>query len=551
MSTSKQEPDSQAPKSKAPRPVRPIQRMGRSFTVGLQLLLFLIVIISANYLSCARHKRIDLTERKEFTLSDRTEKLLSSNAVQKRESPIRIIAVIRRASPHFSRIHNLLDEYQSHGGKAVTLEFVDPARQTDRTLEIANTYNQPYIEDMIIVDGRNTLPTAQTGQEATTTGNDPSSTEASPSDATSPSSQPESLKEKQQQLSAHVRTVRVKDLYIEEVDQFKQRFIASWQDEDVISSSILGSIEGTPRKVYFATDKSNLEASDGRPAWQVLANMLWQQNIQLTPMRLADIDRIPDDAEGLALIAPQYDLDERELKVVTEYWDRPQSSILVTLDPNAKLNQLRIFLRNYGITPRTDRVITVQSKQTLSNVRALFTRGPDVNLDLGGKSTVFDGQTCSLEVRENDDLLTNRRIVPIALIQAADGWWGETRFKSENPTFNPEEDTPSPVYISAAVLRGQANSDATANLLSKMVVIGNTDFLSSNNTRPEQADFVKSSVNWLMGREELIGIGPRKLYRHKITLLDSHSTFINQLVLIFLPAIAILTSLIVWNIRRV
>lgn len=520
--------------------IRPIKRLGQSLTVIIQLLLFIVVVLSANYLSCARHKRIDLTETKDFTLSDLSKKLILSEAIQNRKTPVHIIAVIRRGSPHYSRMHNLLDEYQSQANGAITLEFVDPARQTDRTMEITNTYHQPYIEDMIIVDGRTSMPKVETQPTPAIDGSSPKPVAKSSTDK----------EKKKQDLSAHVRTVRVKNLYIEEADQFKQRFIAAWQDEDIISSSILGAIEGVPRKIYFAADKSNLEAKDGNPAWKSLAHILWQQNIILTPIRLTDIDGIPDDAEGLALIAPQYDLDDREVKIVTEYWNRPQSSILVTLDPNIRLKNLRIFLRNYGITPRNDRVITTQSKQTLSNVRAIFTRGPDVNLDLGGKSTVFDGATSSLEVRENDDQLTNRRIVPIALIQAADGWWGETRYQDELPVYNQEEDTGHPVYMAAAILRGQATSDTTKNLISKMVVVANTDFLTRKNTRPEQADFIKSSINWLMGREELIGVGPRRLYRHKLTLLDAHNTFINQLVLIFLPTAAIFAALLVWNMRR-
>ena len=83
-----------------------------------------------------------------------------------------------------------------------------------------------------------------------------------------------------------------------------------------------------------------------------------------------------------------------------------------------------------------------------------------------------------------------------------------------------------------------------------MVIIGNTDFISEKNIRPEQADFIKSSINWLIGREDLIGIGPKKLHRHKITLLDSHHSFINQILLIYLPSILILISLFIWNIRR-
>ncbi|BDS08930.1 hypothetical protein NT6N_39700 [Oceaniferula spumae] len=527
---------------------RPIRRLGHSILVAIQVVAFCIVLISVNYLSCARHSRIDLTERQDFTLSDFTSKLLKGTSVQDRKEPIRIIAVIRRGSPHYSRMRNLLDEYNRLGGDSVELEFVDPARQTDRTLEIAQIYGQPYIEDMIIVDGRSAEAESAAapktdGETSATDETDQGKTAEAAKDATGDQAD-------LQQLSAHVRTVYVKQLYLEELDQFRNRFIAAWQDEDVITSSFIGAIEGRPRKIYFAADKSNLEASDGEPAWKVLASLLWQQNIQMVPVRLTDIQSIPKDAEGLALIAPQYDLSERELKMVTEYWDRPRSSLFITLDPSVELSNLRIFLRNYGITPRNDRVISVENKQTLSSVRAVFTRGAEINLDLGGKSTVFDGTSNSLEVRENDDQLMNKRIRPIALVQAADGWWGETRYKEENPVFNPEEDHTAPLYLAAAILRGQATSDDTAQLVSKMVVISNTDFLASKNTRPEQADFVKSSINWLVGREDLIGIGPRKLHRHKITLLDSHNTFISRLLLIFLPGAVILTSLIVWNVRR-
>jgi len=516
---------------------RPVSRIGRSILVTIQIVAFVIVIISVNYLSCARHSRIDLTERQNFTLSDFTSNILKGDSIKGRKSPIKMIAVIRRGSPHYSRMRNLLDEYKRLGGDSISLEFVDPARQTDRTLEIEQLYGQPYIEDMILVDGRSEEPKAKA---------------ASAPDTAAPPAPSETPVEKtdQQQLSAHVRTILVKSLYLEELDQFRNRYISAWQDEDVITSSLLGAIEGKPRKIYFAADKGKLESADGEPAWKVLYIMLGQQNIQLIPIRLTDIESIPDDAEGLALIEPQYDFDAREIKIVNEYWDRPKSSLLITLDPSVELNNLRIFLRNYGITPRNDRIISVQAKQTLSKVRASFARGAEITKDLGEQATIFDGSSSSLEVRENDDQLMNRRIRPIALIQAAEGWWGETRYKAENPVFNKEEDHGGPLYLAAAVLRGQATSDDTAPLVSKMVVISNTDFLSAKNTRPEQADFVKSSINWLVGREDLIGIGPRKLHRNKITLLDAHNTFISRIVLIFLPLAALLTSLIVWNVRR-
>lgn len=526
-------PDSPAPTSTA----RPVRRAGKSIIIAIQVVLFVIVIIAANYLSCANHRRYDLTERQDFTLSDFSAKYINSNAVQKREAPLQIIAVMRRTSPHYNRIYHLLDEYARLGKNAITLELVDPLRQTDRTLEIESAYGIRYIEDMIIIDGR-----PETGKQTES----PDEPQSAPGESSAATNGDNAETDKKQQLSSHVRAMHISDLYLQD----NRRAIIAWQDEDVITSSIIGAIEGVPRKIYLAVDKINLDADAGDPAWLILAEMLGQQNVQLVPIRLAEMDSIPEDAEGFALIGPQYDLNDREMKILSDYWDRQQSSVLVTLDPTARLDNLRIFLRSYGITPRRDRIMTTRNGQAISNVQAMFSRGAEINSDLGGKSTVFEGYSCSLEVRENDDRLLNKRIQPIALVQAAADWWGETRFNQQNAQYDSEEDHAPPLYLSAAILRGQATSDETSNLVSKMVIIGNTDFLASRKTRPEQADFIKSSVNWLIGREDLIGIGPRKLHQHKITILDAHNSFITQVVLIFLPAGALLMSLIVWNMRR-
>ena len=503
----------------------------------IQVTLFLIVVVAANYLSCTNHKRFDLTERKEFSLSDFSKKCLRSEKFQQRKVPVKVTALIRRTSPHYSRVYHLLDEYQRQSENAIALELVDPLRQTDRTLEIEARLRLKYTEDMIIVDASEPVSQEDSDSNKTTDTN---------AVATSSGDSKQSATTNQELNSTHVRAIRISSLYLQD----QNRNIVAWQDEDMITSSILAAIEGKPRKIYLAADKTNLNAHAGQPAWKNLSNLLLEQNIHLIPLRLAEIQSIPEDAQAVALIGPSYDLDEREIKLLQNYWNQQQSALLVTLDPNAKLDNLRIFLRSYGVTPRKDRIVTTREGQTLSNVATVFSRGAEINQDLGGKSTVFDGPSCSLEIRENDDQLLNRRIQPIALAKAATGWWGETRFQEKNAQYDIEEDVAPPIHIAAAVLRGQATSDETSNLVSKLVVIGNTTFLDTSKTRPEQADFVNSCVNWLIGREELIGIGPKKLHRHKITLLDAHNSFITKVLLIFLPAASLLTSLIVWNMRR-
>jgi hypothetical protein len=83
-----------------------------------------------------------------------------------------------------------------------------------------------------------------------------------------------------------------------------------------------------------------------------------------------------------------------------------------------------------------------------------------------------------------------------------------------------------------------------------MVVVANTDFLNPEQQRAENIDFLASSVNWLMNRQSLAGIGPRSLGTYKMPLLDAQVSFINRVNLFFLPAFLIVIGACVWSSRR-
>jgi hypothetical protein len=182
--------------------------------------------------------------------------------------------------------------------------------------------------------------------------------------------------------------------------------------------------------------------------------------------------------------------------------------------------------------------------------RGFFTPGIDFTKDLAGQTTVFEGASSSLEVREGAEDLMNRQINPVGLIQAAAGFWGETKFGEKNTAFDEKEDTKPPLYIAACITRGAANDDRFAEDTSRMVVIANTDFLSPDKQLAENIDFLASSANWLMNRQSLIGIGPRSLGTYKLPILEAQVSFINRVNLFFIPAFLILIGAFVWSSRR-
>ncbi|MFC5051595.1 Gldg family protein [Rubritalea spongiae] len=513
--------------------VKAINRFGIGTLAIVQLALAMLSVVMLNFLSCTNHQRVDLTRYEDFTLSQTTKQYLESPEVKVRQMPIKIVAVLYQQSPYYLRLRAQLENYQRHSDNNIQLEFIDPKLDVDRLQDFVNTYKREMTnlsEETILIDARNSLPQAETTEE-----------------------------EEQIQLTKHIRTIPVKDLFIEEIDRFNKKFISAWNDEAYLTSNLISAIEGTPRRFYFIVDKARIdERSNSTPAWKTFQNMLRAQNVELQPLQISTIDKIPDDAEGIAIIGPAFDFDQKEIGILEDYWGRPSSAVFITLDPAAKLKNFKRFLRDYGISPQDNRVISVQNGNTLTAARAFFAQGPVINKGLAHQATQLDGPSSGLEVLTENDRLTIRNITPFSLIQASDGWWGESRYDELNPSFNPKEDqgvipnspNPTPVHIAAAVVRGIENDDKTNPLTSRMIVVANTDFLQPANMREELNYFINSSINWLVGRDALIGIDPKPVYRKKITIESSHKSLIDQFILIYLPIASLLIALIIWNSRR-
>lgn len=511
-------------------PPQPVKRMGTGFRAILQLVFGFLSLVFVYYLALNYHTRKDLTADGRFTLSERTDNLLASSPLQERDEPVKIIAAMRKTSPHYPRLQPVIDEYQRLSKGKVVVEHLDPIRDGNRALEIQNNYggilpSKLFEEDIFIIDAR--------------TGSDANSIEPSIS------------------VASHLRYLPVSELVVSRDVQVtktgkKVRQVIGYQDEDLITSMIQSAVEGLPRIMYLVQDKSDLEVTAAGSPLQVITEALIKQNILLRALNISQVDKIPDDAEGLVIVAPEYDFEPKDIQVLEDFWNRPSSSIITYLNPASRLVNLNAFLRQNGVTPRDDRIIRTRNGRTESQVLATFTSGAGlgVNGSLESKSVAFDGRVGSLEVREGAEDLALKRIQPYSLIEAAPGFWGETSYRKANPKYDDDSDYSAPLAIGAAVIRGNANSDNTAPDISKMVVLSTSDFLEPRRLGNEQLDFIKNSTDWLLGREELIGIGPRAIQMRKLNLIKEEVGFMSNVIIFFIPAGFFLLAMFVWNARR-
>ncbi len=504
------------------KPARPLNRWGLGTLSVLQIIFLALSLIALNYLGYSYFKRLDLSREGVYTLSPSTTRYLKDKVLSQREKPIKWIMAFRRSSPFYERVRALAEEYSQLSNKKIELEIVDPLRSSDRAQQVIATYGIPLTKDLIIMDARLDDSAISTVD-----------------------------KDNNRILNPNVKIVVAEDMMIFTTAD-KQRKITGFQGEDTLTARLVESIEGRARKMYYLADKSQLDAEGNgeSSAMKSFYNTLQFQNIELQGINLSGLTEIPADAEGVALVAPKYDFTDTELAVLDKYWNSPRAAILMLLKPGATPPKLRTFLRGYGVTPRRDRIITAVDKRIDTTTRATFTYGVDFTKDFAGQATVFEGASSSLEVRENEDDLMSRQIHPVSLIQAAEGFWGETKFGEKNTAYSEQEDYKAPLHLAASVTRGSASDDRFAAETSRMVILANTDFLDPNRQRAENLDFLASSLNWLMDRQSLAGIGPRSLGTYKLPLLDVQVSFINRVNLFFLPAFLLLVGAFIWSSRR-
>lgn len=516
-----------------PKPARPLNRWGQGTLSVLQIVFLAIALIALNYLAAHHFLRSDLSREAAYTLSPSTTRYVEKE-VRSREKPMKWIMAYRRSSEFYERVRVLAEEYARLSDGKIELEIVDPLRSSDRTQELMATYGFPLTKDLLIIDARTDNSAVSTEEVTDAPALDANSTE----------------KKTVRILNPHVKVVIAEDLAIYSTDKGQRRTIG-FQGEDVMTARLVEALEGRARKMYFIADKSRIEAEGEKSPLKFLQDLLLLQNVELRGINIANVDEIPADAEGLALIAPKYDLTDKELAVLDKYWNRPRAAMLMLLKPGDTPPKLRTFLRGYGVTPRRDRVISMQDKSINSVARGVFTYGVDFTKDLALQGVIFEGATSSLEVREGADDLMNRQINPVGLIQAAEGFWGETKFGEKNTAFDENEDTKaSSLFYAASITRGAANNDKFAAETSRMIVISNTDFLDPDRQHEENVDFLASSVNWLMDRQSLAGIGPRSLGTYKLPLLEAQVSFINRVNLFFLPALLAVIGGFIWSSRR-
>jgi ABC-2 type transport system permease protein len=494
-----------------PRRTRSRKKIGRvriGFNVLAQIVLVLFLVAMVNSIAFKHYVRWDFSRDQKYALSDKTKRFLDTL-----KSKMRITIFFPPTTPITTDVQNLLTEYQYAGKGKIDIEHIDPERNLSRAKELFDKYKVVTDEPLLVVDyeGRN-------------------------------------------------KTVKASEMA--EIDQSGMALgeglrVAAFKGEKAITSAMIDLVEGKKKTLGYVLGHKEPPLTEGS-AISVLKTFIENENIQFKELNLLDLDAIPEDVKTVMIIGPQYDFSDREMKLLRNFWDK-QGRILLLLDPAAKTPKLDAFVSELGVKVNDDRLMVflrtgIQELALTRDVQARFLGDSPITRRLADVRTLFLGGTSSLTLEPDRARAANIRIEP--LIQAEKGYFAETDYNTDNQAkfqADAKRDSDTSLTIGAAIEKGGSADERVQVNSSRLVVVSNSIFIQDNAITQDQQglDFMSGSVNWLLSREQLIGIAPKVSKPLTFSLSGDVLARLRWIVLVFMPLIPAVIGTVVWWQRRV
>ena len=482
-------------------------RIGLNVVVQIVLILFLAAMV--NSFAFKHYKRWDFSRDQKYTLSDKTKRFLDTL-----KGKMRITVFFSPNTPITSDVQELVTEYQYAGKGKIDVEQIDPERSPSRTKEFFDKYKVVTDESLLVLD-----------------------------------------------YDGHNKTVKASEMA--DVDQSGMALgegprVAAFKGEQAITSAMIDLVEGKKRTLGYVTGHKEPAISAPTSPISLLKQFIENENIKFQELNLLDQPAIPADVNAVMIVGPQYDFSDREMQVLRDFWDK-QGRILVLVDPAVNMPRLRAFLDELGVKVNDDRLMVfvrtgIQELALTRDVQAHFLADSPITKRLADVRSIFVGGTASLTLDPNRGRAINIQLQP--LIQAEKGYFAETDYNTDNQSklqADAQKAGDVPLTIGASAEKG-GSADARVQVnSSRLVAVSNATFVQDTAIMQDQAalDFVSGAVNWLLSREQMIGIAPKIPKPLTFSLDPEGLRRLRWILLVLMPLIPAAIGTVVWWQRRV
>lgn len=431
--------------------------------------------------------KLDLTENRMFSLSDQTDTVLKNL-----NQEIRIIGLYQagQENPMFDEI---LQRYR-RGNKNISITYIDPVKNP--------TFSSKYTKDGTSL--REGSYIVESGDK--------------------------------------YKVIDQYDLYNLKTDQYGRTQAESLAVEQRVTSAIQYVTAEELPTVY------TLEGHMEQALPLEIQQQMELENYEVKTLSLLTEDSVPSDATILMVIAPQRDITTEEEQKIRDFLDNQGRAVFLMDVVESETPNFDGLLKSYGVG--------LNKALTIEGDRNHYFQSPAwivPNMESHDIITPMKNnkmQVLAIGAQGIVDLDVKKRSTEIQpLLVTSDNAWGRTDLSSTTPE-KEEGDLEGPFNIAVAITDKEWNETSNEYDETKLVVVGDAEFLNPQFASIGNSDFVLNSLNWLQDEQENISIRPKSLTSQYLNINAFQKLVLAGVAVILIPLVILGSGLVMWLRRR-
>jgi len=487
-------------------------------SIGTLLVVVLVVLV--NYIAFRRYERWDITRDQLFTLSERTGAVL-----EKLEKPVQIYVFVSAREPTFQELQELIPRYKAKTDK-LDVQYVDPDREPTKFKVLAEKYGVR-------------VGLQENGQ---------------------PEADLAALLVSGEKRWSITRDDLV-DLDYDSLESQSESAQINVKTEQALTGAIVQVTSGRTTKVCATEGHGEWGLADGAErSLFVMQQELKRENVELESIATRGKSELPKACDAIFVLGPQKAFTQEESDALKAYLDGG-GNLLLALDPILNGEELMPtglegLTEAYGLHLDNDVVVELDAERLLSPSpieHFLVSNYSDAPLMKGLRALrtpVIMALARSIELSEGGK--------GEALVRSSDKAYGESslaQLGAGDDLAPSEGDVRGPVTLAALVetRKGEGDESAKKSLGGRMVVVGDSDWLSAQMIMQPQlanVDLLSAFTGYLTEREALVAIAPRKVDAQAVMVTEEGLAAVFWRVVVLMPLSLFVLGLGVWWQRR-
>ncbi len=473
----------------------------RTGTLSAGVLLIAALLVIVNYFGNKYHKRFDWTSSSLYTLSEKSE-----NVVRDLKKDVDFIVFLQPADELYEPVRELLSQYDA-ASQRVKVRYVDPQR--DR-MEAERLIQQYQISGLGVV-------VASGKDKRVIPSND------------------------------------LAEMDFSGMQMGQAPTLSGFKGEQLFTGAILQLGEGKKPKLIFTTGHGERSLDDQGPEGLAgIQQILGADNFDVEEWSALGKTAVPPGTDLVVIAGPRSPFLQPELSALAAHLNGG-GRVLALIEPTLGQTEgtgltptgFEAWLAQFGVRLGTD--IVIDPPKTIQGFTAatLYTEDygdhPVTNALSQARLPVLFSVARSVARNETEGLTITE------LARTTGEGWGETNLSALAEVERGDTDVPGPVSLGVAVEaeKGQGRK-------MRLVVFGDSDFATNQLIQANSPNqiLLSNALNWLVAREALLAIPPRKTEQVRLNLTQEQGYKVYAIALFLLPVLAAAAGIVVWSRRR-